>query len=410
MPAANEEEEAIDIESVTLSRQASIISITSKDDLMQQDLMDQSNMPPTRKRDKFKAKAKKMTKTTWKIVKSRRFGQEVLRTAIAVLVFTTITGMMMIAQMTSDAWFDRYVKNQALSLTKMKTMAAFRDAYATDPLHDRMFEAIPDWSHMRGYLPDAFLTTFMCTFILFNVIWVHRKRIQFQGLVVLRRFLWIMSCLYLFRTMSFIVTTVPNPIHNCVPKYANISNFEQYISLIKDMASGRVSACTDNIYSGHTSLTFVMLFCFFMYSGRLILKLYAVLHAACILSAILITRLHYTVDVLIAMFMSAFVFLVFHFLLTITLDDKLLDMDTAREYSGAKQILANERRALHRVYSKHINRAVWWIDGFDLRLASRTVNPELQEAEMELVDPEQNQEEDKSIDLENVMPPTQTIQ
>lgn len=180
-----------------------------------------------------------------------------------------------------------------------------------------------------------------------------------------------MSCLYFFRMATFMVTTVPNPVHNCVPKYADASsNFEQYVQLIKEMASGKVSACTDNIYSGHTTMTMTILFFFWMYSGQLFLQIYALLHAQVIIGAILITRLHYTIDVLIAVFMSAFVFLTFHFLLAVVLDDKLLTMSQIVASKREAEILKNERVTLHRVYKRWLNKTVWWLDGFDLRLAS----------------------------------------
>lgn len=374
-----------------------MLSMNSKSDLLQHNHsvdidpstvdLEQEQSPNLAR--KMKNKSIHYLKESWRITKTRRFQQEVLRTTMAILVFATITSLMMMAQMASDEWFDTYSKQLALSTTKLQALSTFREVFAIDPLHDRLFLVIPDWSHLRGSLPDLLLSTFIGSFFLFNVVWIHRKRIQFQGLVVLRRFLWIMSCLYLFRMMTFIVTTVPNPIHNCVPKYAKIDNFEAYISLIKDMASGRVSACTDNIYSGHTTLTIVILFSFWMYSGLLVLQIYAILHAACIILAILATRLHYTVDVIIAMFMSAFVFLTFHFLLTVMLDDKLLELENIDTSTGVKRILANERVTLHRVYKKPINKAVWWMDGFDLRLASKSANVDAisDEPVMEEIDP-----------------------
>jgi hypothetical protein len=320
----------------------------------------------------WKTKGKEIGKRGWNFLTSQRAGEEALRTIVILLTFGTVTSLMMITQMASDQWFDSYTKGLAMSTTQMKTLSAFREIYATDPLHDWMFEWIPDWSHIRAWFPDLCLTTMMVTTVVFNMIWVHKKRIQYQGLVVFRRFLWILTILYLFRSLTFAVTTVPNPIFNCVPKYANVKDFDSYLLLIRDMASGKVSACTDNIYSGHTSLATLMVFTFWMYSGIWALKIYAVVHGAVIIFSILISRLHYTVDVLIAMFMTSFVFLTFHFLLTITVDDNLLGEDIKKQplehLSGIQKVLINERRLLHRVYTEALNQAVWWIDGFDLRL------------------------------------------
>lgn len=308
------------------------------------------------------------------ILKNPRYGKEALRTMVAILTFGIVTSLMMMAQMESDRWFDYYVKSLALSTQKLRSLAIFRQVFAIDPLHDLLFERLPDWTDARGWLPDICLTTFIMSTVLFNVLWVHRQRIEFQGLVVLRRVLWVMSCLYMFRIWTFLATTVPSPIHNCVPKYVQVDNFDAYIRLIGNMASGKISACTDNIYSGHTALTTVMVFTFFMYSGVIWLNIYALLHGILIISTILLTRLHYTVDVLIAMFMSSFVFLTFHFLLTIMLDDSLLNLSTIDNVVGINAILNRERRALHRIYNKDINAAIWWLDGFDLRLEAHIFN------------------------------------
>ncbi len=374
----------------TLSRAASMISINSRTELINgEEGGFVIGAPPMATADSklnnYFSLVKEKCKDSWIFLKSQRLRQEVIRTIMAVLIFIVITSLMMIAQIESDEWFDQYSKWLALSNMKIKSMKAFRDIFAVDPLRDRLFEIVPDWNHMRAFLPDALLSSFIATFVLFNVIWIHRKRIEYQGLVVARRFFWIMSCLYLFRMLTFMATTVPNPIHNCVPKHAQIEDLEEYVKLIGDMASGRVSACTDNIYSGHTTLTVVIVFCFWMYSGLLVLQLYAVLHGMLIIGAILLTRLHYTVDVLIAMFMSAFVFLTFHFLLTIMVDDKLLEIENIDAASGAKAVLANERKALHRVYKDAINRAIWWLDGFDLRLAS-VERPPLEQEDEEVME------------------------
>lgn len=367
---------------VSLSHAPSVKSMSSQADLLHHDsTADTSNhgtplgMPMAGGHRQVLPTARMLFRETGRILRSKRFKHEALRTTVALLVFTTVTGLMMIAQMHSDAWFDEYTKKLALSVQKLKTMATFRTVFAVDPLHDRLFSIIPDWSDWRGWFPDLFLSSFIASCVLFNVLWVRRARIQFQGLVVLRRFLWILSVLYLFRMMTFMVTTIPNPIHNCVPKYARVADFAAYLELIGDMASGQVSACTDNIYSGHTAMAVLIVFTFWMYSGSWVLQVYALVHGLLAISAILVTRLHYTVDVLIAMFMSAFVFLIFHFLLTIMLDDQLIDTDPDA-YTGEKLILANERRTLHRVYNGRINKIVWWIDGFDLRLKSREIDEE----------------------------------
>lgn len=164
---------------------------------------------------------------------------------------------------------------------------------------------------------------------------------------------------------SFMVTTVPSPIHNCVPKYPQDPT--AYLFYIGNMATGKITACTDNIYSGHTALITAIFFMNLVYSGRWYFTLYSFFHAAAVLLAILLTRLHYTVDILIALFMTSFVWCVYHFLLIIYLDQALL-LRQQPEAEDAR--ILNERRLLLRLTNGRLITVLSWMDGMDLRLGT----------------------------------------
>lgn len=295
--------------------------------------------------------------------------------------------------------------------------------YSQVPLHDRGFTIFPDLTEMRSWLPDMFLTSLLGLSLLFNVFWIHKPRMEYQGFVVARRMLWMLVTLYFFRTWSFLVTTVPSPLRGCTGKYLpeNITTREMvpgYIMLIGQMATGSVTACTDNIYSGHTSLITILVMTSIMYSGLNWFKVYATIHGAVALSTILITRLHYTVDVYIALLVASFVFLNYHFLLIIFLQGRLEryhaskvahianfdavvdesnEQDEVQQAKPTDQIgfnrrileeqmaldmnwLKDEKRIIWRVIWIPLGTAIWWMDGMDLRRPildpSRTIIPD----------------------------------
>jgi len=316
---------------------------------------------------------------------TKKFAVELLRTFVAVIAFLIVAGLMTLAQMASDRWYDLFSKQISISTAMLtdnnlvSSLAALNvtlpvggKLFATDPLYDHIFTLLPDLSALRGWLPDLFLQILLFTTIFATMIFPARKRIEFQGIIVLRRFLWILTFLYFFRMCSFLVTTVPNPVHDCVPKYPQDPT--AYLFLIGKMATGKISACTDNIYSGHTTLATLLFFTSITYSGRWWFSIWAFLFFSSVLITILLTRLHYTVDVLIALFMTAFVFCTYHFLLVLYLDSQLLRRrGITPEYLNAvgdDPKILEERKLILRFAATTTMRVLAWMDGLDLRLTS----------------------------------------
>lgn len=138
---------------------------------------------------------------------------ELLRTLLTAGIFVTIVGLMMLAQMFSDRWFDLYSRNLMLSNdsnglgipvefnTTMKSIALAVNAtlFAVDPLFDHVFTLLPDRTEWRSWLPDALLTSFLAISLVVTLLFPDKKRIRYQSIVVARRLMWTMSLLYLFR-------------------------------------------------------------------------------------------------------------------------------------------------------------------------------------------------------------------
>ena len=286
---------------------------------------------------------------------------------------------MVAGQMVSDWLFDRYVRKKA-SLGQFK-QSAEGDVYAMEPLRDMLFEVLPDWSRHRGWLPDALLVPLVVACFFVNILWRRDKLLRYQGWIVLRRFLFILTILYAFRTFTFIVTTVPSPLSDCLPMYVekdggdnqnggdnnNLAEYHKYLVLFGRMASGKVTACTDNIYSGHTTLITVSVWCFWQYSGAWWFKAYALIHASLVLMSILICRLHYTVDIIVAVIIASFVYVTVHYLIQFAIDERYNSTNHIGDQNAIDDNLKREKQVLERINFKFISRAISWIDGMDLR-------------------------------------------
>lgn len=112
-------------------------------------------------------------------------------------------------------------------------------------LLDRGFDVIPPQSDIGPanffVMTSVVLTVLGIGFICPN--WTMRA-------VVLRRCLWVIGSLSVYRALTISVTTLPSPKEECRPslKYG----FWDMLVIAIQMIPGTVEACTDDIFSGHT--------------------------------------------------------------------------------------------------------------------------------------------------------------
>lgn len=150
-----------------------------------------------------------------------------------------------------------------------------------------------------SWLPDAFAFGLFLLFILFFLVTCN-------GLVF-RRFFWIMGSIYFMRGFTVWATRypkVPFPGDNTHPA----SVFLGAMSVV----FGFSHTATDLMFSGHTALM-VTIAMFFTYYRR---EVSTFIWMAVFLGIIMIlaTRHHYTADILVAIFISAPHFIMYHLL------------------------------------------------------------------------------------------------
>ncbi|CAM0136475.1 sphingomyelin synthase [Umbelopsis sp. WA50703] len=170
----------------------------------------------------------------------------------------------------------------------------------TPALQDLLFDAFPYISNVQlvNYLLE---TTVICTVVGLAIQlpdWTTRW-------TVLRRWCFIMGWLYLFRSVTIVVTTLPSPLKDgCVPPSLSLHGTAgQRFGAFFETVAGNDQSCGDNIFSGHTCV---------MTSCALAWRIHSRAHrfygwvlyliATAGILMIIFTHYHYTIDVLLALF------------------------------------------------------------------------------------------------------------
>lgn len=298
-----------------------------------------------------------------KYVRNDRFQQEVVRTLIACAALFMAVAVTTFTQIISDQAFLAYSK-QVKAGRKINGKV-----YAVDPLWDILQVSLPDLSRYP-WLLDLLVSTFMAICLTVNFMFPAHARMKYQGIIGLRRIIWIAAFLYLFRMLCYMVTTVPSSaMQYCAP--ADPKNYLEYLSLMVKSFTGVGVTCTDQIYSGHTAMTVLIFLATVTYGCRWYFTIYAFFHGFLVISSIILTRFHYTVDIMVAIFMAVFVYYTYHLLLLVHSDQHILH----NQYISKERIIAagedpsylEERRLIMRLTSRPVQQAMAWIDGLDIR-------------------------------------------
>lgn len=198
---------------------------------------------------------------------------------------------------------------------------------------------------------------------------------------------------YILRVMSFLVTTVPSPNPDCVVRYS--TDLSTNMQIIFAMMGGKITACTDNIFSGHTTLAMTFLYTAFTFSGRPMFNVYLLFHFSCVIIAILFTRLHYTIDILIALLLVTFINAIYNLLLHCDVElliinntNKNIDVEGVNilinEMENRQENIENENNVNIKLLKhdknaflklkiiRKLSNIVGWLDGIDLRYNAQT--------------------------------------
>lgn len=192
---------------------------------------------------------------------------------------------------------------------------------STEPLPDIAWEITSKWpfSTVYGY-HFCFKLTEIIGLVLTILASIHTiTHVHFS--IVLRRFLFHIGTVYLYRVITISVTILPVPKlppNTCMPK--TDGSVEQILARAFSTLSGAgmdmagYNMCGDYLYSGHTSVITSSTFFILEYSPRrwwvyhYLVQIAAIFGVLCILVA----HEHYTIDVIVAYYLCSNHFWMYH--------------------------------------------------------------------------------------------------
>ncbi|KAJ2460667.1 hypothetical protein GGF42_000694 [Coemansia sp. RSA 2424] len=121
-------------------------------------------------------------------------------------------------------------------------------------------------------------------------------------IILIRRVGWMMAALYLLRSFTLSITTLPPSVADCKPVVA--ADQAGLIGSIPGLISGRLSACTDKMFSGHTTILVISFLFWRRYARHWAFLAYSAVHTFAGIASVLLVRLHYSVDVLLAVVLT----------------------------------------------------------------------------------------------------------
>ncbi|KAJ2464816.1 hypothetical protein GGI02_004882 [Coemansia sp. RSA 2322] len=217
--------------------------------------------------------------------------REALHTGLAWGVLAVVTVWMVLCQEWSDM---RWVRAQAGGHGRH---GGARDGARDGVLYDVVLAQLP--FVRETWVSDAVVNTAGLACVL-GCLWQARG---WQARAVLvRRVGWMMAALYLLRSFTLSITTLPPSVANCAPVVA--ADRAGLVALIPGLISGRLSACTDKVFSGHTTILVISLLFWRRYARHWGFIAYSAVHTAAGIASVLLVRLHYSVDVLLAVVLT----------------------------------------------------------------------------------------------------------
>ncbi|KAJ1962944.1 hypothetical protein IWQ62_003370 [Dispira parvispora] len=189
-----------------------------------------------------------------------------------------------------------YLLSVAYFMVFMQIFSDRRWDRSAPKLQDLSFDYFP---HLPNYhIADNLVLSSLLFVVVGNLVlitnWRHR-------VIFVRRLLWLLGTLYLFRAVTLIVTTAPSPLE-CVPPTAEST--WAMLKLGVELVATVSRTCSDNIYSGHTVILVSSFLMWRVHSQYPLLIAYSFVHMTCGILMIVFSHLHYTIDVLIAIFFT----------------------------------------------------------------------------------------------------------
>jgi len=183
------------------------------------------------------------------------------------------------------------------------------------PLPDLVLDQVMGYQAWGLDVSEVLLMTNTLTAVLVAIFHSHRS-------IVLRRIWLILGVLYYYRAITMTVTVLPkaDQYYECLPRQ-NTTTAMTYVNRVLTIASGgglsingKHVFCGDYIFSGHTMTLTLGYLAIKQYSPKRFLLLHwtSFITAICGVIFLLLARGHYTIDVILAYYVSSRLWWIYH--------------------------------------------------------------------------------------------------
>ncbi|KAJ2449288.1 hypothetical protein EV183_004975 [Coemansia sp. RSA 2336] len=230
--------------------------------------------------------------------RSQAFRREIGRMLVAWGVLFVVGIWMVVCQQWSDTrWLRRWQE-------QTQQTAATQGWPASALLQDQVLEHLPVLE--RAWISDKLVGTSVLGSMLGCSLLAGGWR---QRVMLIRRLGWMVAVLYLLRSLTISVTTMPPSSAACAIAAQPQSTW-QVILATPDILAGSVGQCTDKIFSGHTAILTISFLFWRRYATHWAFVAYSAVHTAAGILSVLLARYHYSIDVLVGL---VFTVMVHHF-------------------------------------------------------------------------------------------------
>lgn len=227
-----------------------------------------------------------------------------------------------------------------------------------DPLEDLAFST-PKIDYV--FLADIAMLTLLVGSLVINMVLAASN---IARIIILRRIFWLLSFLLIFRGITIGVTVLPSP-KQCAP-LNTAGNFLNMLKTSCYLIVGSVKACTDNMYSGHSTFITLSVILLRIYCRYKLIVYYSYLHGLVALCLLIATRIHYTVDVIIAVFVTYSTHSIYYFIVDICFENHFLRIKRTEDIIGDKELY---QRIVYvpNMFNTSLFGVIRWMDGLDIR-------------------------------------------
>ena len=197
----------------------------------------------------------------------------------------------------SNSVADRINPNNLLPVNQRRALP--------DPLMDAMNPVFKRWA-LPANLSDQLLLVAVV------MILARAFTMGSQTFTTVRRVFFIAGAVYLLRACTVVITVLPNPLLECQSEPHPDLMYDAFL-----LFSARRVSCGDVFFSGHTIIFTTAILVWTTYSRSYALRTLAVLIGLAGMVSLIASAYHYTIDVLVGFWATAYVWTMYHWSVTL---------------------------------------------------------------------------------------------